>query len=45
MDTNMKNDKVTAAIKAHFAWFERLRSAINSGESEFVSVVVAKDNP
>jgi len=44
MDANMKNEKVAAAIKAHFAWFERLRAAIDSGKSEFVPALVAKDN-
>ncbi len=44
IDANMKIEKVSAAIKAHFAWFDKFRSAIDSGKSEFIPAMVAKDN-
>ena len=44
MDTVQKNEKVSVAIKAHFAWFDRLKSAITDGKSEFKPETVRVDN-
>jgi hypothetical protein len=44
MDAKKKEEKVEAAIKAHFAWFDRLKNAVATGQSEFKPEVVAKDN-
>jgi hypothetical protein len=44
MDAKTKSDKIEAAIKAHIAWFGRLKTAIATGKSEFNPAVVAADN-
>jgi len=44
MDEAQKKEKVAAAIKAHFGWFDRIRSAISSGKSEFKPEIVVTDN-
>ena len=44
MDAKTKSDKIEAAIKAHIAWFERLKTAIATGKSDFNPSVVATDN-
>ena len=44
MDDKTKKDKIQAAIEAHFAWFDRLKSAIATQKSEFKPEVVAQDN-
>ncbi len=44
MDVNQKKEKIEAVIKAHFAWFDRLKGVIATGKSEFKPDVVGKDN-
>jgi len=44
MDATIKKEKIDAAIKAHLAWFERLKSAIATGKSDFNPPTVAMDN-
>ena len=44
MDQNEKKQKIDSAIQAHFSWFERLKSAMNTGKSDFKPEVVCKDN-
>jgi hypothetical protein len=44
MDDKIKTEKIEAAIKAHIGWFEKLRSAIATGKSDFNPVIVAKDD-
>ena len=44
MDQKTKQDKIEAAINAHFAWFERLKKTIATKQSDFKPEIVAKDN-
>lgn len=44
MDAKIKTEKIEAAIKAHIGWFEKLRSAIAAGKSDFNPSIVVMDN-
>jgi hypothetical protein len=44
MDAKTKSDRIDAAVKAHIAWFERLKTAIATGKSDFNPATVSLDN-
>jgi Chemoreceptor zinc-binding domain len=44
MDEKLKKQKIDAAVSAHFSWFDRLKKAIATKQSEFKPEIVAKDN-
>lgn len=39
-----KKESIEAGIKAHFAWFDRLKKVIETGKSEFKPEIVRLDN-